>query len=55
MTFTTCPECGTVAEIVDRFVLPSTDGPLEHVRTQCLHRHWFTIPLTGLPASDHAG
>ena len=38
-----CPECGMPAEIVDRFDLPSTDGPVAHVKIQCLHRHWFTV------------
>ena len=41
-----CPEptCETIAEIVDRFVLESTDGPLEMARTVCLHRHIFLLP-----------
>ena len=38
-----CPECGAPAEIVDRFDLPSTDGPVAHIKIQCLHRHWFTV------------
>jgi hypothetical protein len=39
-----CPEpgCGMPAEVVDRFVLASTDGPVEHVRTWCLEGHGFT-------------
>ncbi|HEV2778962.1 MAG TPA: hypothetical protein VGX25_06120 [Actinophytocola sp.] len=41
MTFTSCPDCGEIAEVIDRFVLPSTDGPVEHVRTQCLRRHFY--------------
>jgi hypothetical protein len=41
-----CPEptCEAIAEIVDRFVLESTDGPLEMARTLCLHRHIFMLP-----------
>jgi hypothetical protein len=26
-----CPECGAPAEVVDRFALDSTDGPIEHL------------------------
>ena len=40
-----CPECGAPAEIVDRFELASTDGPVEHVKVLCLHRHWFTVTV----------
>ena len=36
------PSCGTPAEVVDRFVLASTEGPAEHVRTWCLAGHGFT-------------
>lgn len=39
--FTTCPQCGGIAEIRDYFVLESTEGPIEHVRTLCVRRHWF--------------
>ncbi|MGH3912137.1 MAG: hypothetical protein ACRDTC_01800 [Pseudonocardiaceae bacterium] len=46
-----CPACGVAAEVVDRFVLDSTDGPLEHVRVHCARRHWFSI-LTEHLAAD---
>jgi len=36
------PECGLPAEIVDRFVLYSTAGPVEHLRTYCVVRHVLT-------------
>ena len=44
-----CPECSAPAEVVDRFALPSTDGPVEHVKVACLARHWFLLPATSLP------
>jgi hypothetical protein len=37
-----CPECGVPAEITERFWLDSTDGPLEHLKTGCVNRHWLT-------------
>jgi hypothetical protein len=39
-----CPElgCQVPAGVVDRFALPSTDGPVELVRTWCLEGHGFT-------------
>ncbi len=45
-----CPACGGPAEVADRFVLPSTDGPVEHVKVHCVRRHWFTVPIEKLPA-----
>jgi hypothetical protein len=41
-----CPEqsCRVPAEVSDRFVLMSTSGPIEYVRTYCLRRHIFTVP-----------
>ena len=44
-----CPECSAPAEVVDRFTLPSTDGPVEHVTVACLARHRFLLPATSLP------
>lgn len=38
-----CPECGAPAEVVDRFVLESTDCPVEHVTVVCARRHRFTM------------
>ena len=38
-----CPQCAQPAEIIDRFTLGSSDGPLEHVRISCRSgRHWYT-------------
>jgi hypothetical protein len=44
MDATTCPECGAPAEITRRSALESTDGPVEHVKLQCVRRHWFLMP-----------
>jgi hypothetical protein len=49
-----CPEpgCTVPAGVVDRFVLASTGGPVEHVKTWCLEGHGFTQrvdALTGWP------
>jgi hypothetical protein len=48
MDLTTCPECGEPAEIVDRHVLESTDGPIEHARVRCVQRHHFFLPVDRL-------
>lgn len=47
-TFSACPHCGEIAEIRDRFVLSSTDGPVEHVQTLCVRRHRFLLPTASL-------
>jgi hypothetical protein len=36
------PACPAVALVVDRWSWPSTDGPVEHVKTQCPNGHVFT-------------
>jgi hypothetical protein len=48
-----CPEpsCAAPAEMVDQFVLWSTDGPVEHVKTYCVNRHIFLLPTERLPHS----
>jgi hypothetical protein len=46
--FTSCPECGVPAEISQRTMLPSTDGPVEHVKTRCLAGHWFFMESVAL-------
>ncbi|MGQ0575092.1 MAG: hypothetical protein ACT4RN_12935 [Pseudonocardia sp.] len=45
-----CPECGAPAEVVDRFRVWSTDGPVEVVKVWCVTRRWFTVPVASLPA-----
>jgi hypothetical protein len=37
-----CPHCGAPAEITQRFWLDSTDGPIQHLQTICLSKHWLT-------------
>jgi hypothetical protein len=49
-----CPGCGAPAEVVDRFVLPSTDGPVEHLKIGCVTRHWFTVAADRLPGGPGA-
>lgn len=39
-----CPECSAPAEIEWSDWLPSTDGPIEHVKIRCVQRHWFLLP-----------
>ena len=51
MDFTACPECGSIALVLDRFVLESTDGPVEHVRVHCVQRHRFLLPAASLGGS----
>jgi hypothetical protein len=53
MDYTTCPEerCGVPAEVVDRWVLDSTDGPVEHICVVCLVGHRFLMPVEMLPTA----
>ena len=58
METTRCPECGRPAEVVDRTVLESTDGPVEHAHVRCVLRHRFWLPveyLTREPRQPAAG
>jgi hypothetical protein len=48
MDLTTCPHCGSIAEVLDRFVLESTDGALEHARIRCIAGHWFLLRAASL-------
>lgn len=45
---TSCPQCGAVAEVLDRSVVESTDGPVELARIACLARHHFLLPVEHL-------
>jgi hypothetical protein len=51
MDYTTCPEegCAVPAEVVDRRVLDSTDGPVEHIDLVCILGHRFFMPVDQLP------
>jgi hypothetical protein len=49
--WTRCPQCGRIAEVVDRDVWPSTDGPVEHVHVRCIARHRFVMPVVS--AAQH--
>lgn len=47
------PDCGATASLRDRHVPESSEGPIEHVRTDCPAGHWFVMPvdmLTSRPA-----
>jgi hypothetical protein len=52
MTLIRCPGCGEIAEVIERFELPSTDGPVQHVRTHCLRRHWYMTPIPDVEGID---
>jgi hypothetical protein len=47
-----CPDpgCGAPAEVLDRFDLWSTDGPVHHLKTLCARWHAFTAPVATQPA-----
>jgi hypothetical protein len=45
-----CPDCGVPAEITERFCLPSTDGPVDHIVLWCAAGHHFRMAADMLPA-----
>ena len=53
MEWTQCPQCALVAEVVDRDVWPSTDGPVEHVHVRCVDKHRFVLPVASLALHHH--
>jgi hypothetical protein len=54
MHFEYCPEpgCRMPTEVLDRFTLVSTDGPLEHIAVRCVDRHQFLMPIELLPRAS---
>ena len=57
MMFLDCPayldktgsvRCGLPAEVEGRYLMRSTDGPLESARIRCPRGHWFNGPLESL-------
>ena len=50
-----CPACAAPAEIVDRYVLESTDGPIEHATVVCAVKHRFTVLVERLATAHAAG
>jgi hypothetical protein len=43
-----CPECGLPAEVLDRFTLESTDGPVEMIKIRCVKGSPFLMPTASL-------
>ncbi len=53
LTLISCPDCGVPAEITERFSLPSTDGPVDHIVLHCARGHHFRMPADMLPPHSH--
>jgi hypothetical protein len=47
-----CPTCGGPAEVDRSSTLPSTDGPVAHVKVLCVNRHWYLMPWDSLLDAD---
>lgn len=54
MEFCNCPEdgCGMVAVIAERYVMESTDGPVEMVRLGCVMGHRLNCPAENLERNN---
>ena len=50
LTLISCPDCSVPAEITERFSLPSTDGPVNHVALRCATGHHFRMAADMLSA-----
>jgi hypothetical protein len=37
-----CPRCGAPTELTQRLWLDATAGPIQHLQTICLSKHWLT-------------
>ncbi len=44
--------CGLPAEVEDRYVMGSTDGPLESARIRCPRGHRFNGPVESLTLEE---
>jgi hypothetical protein len=62
MMFLDCPEymdkqcavrCGLPAEVLYRYDVTSTDGPLESAKISCPLGHWFNGPIESLSWDKH--
>lgn len=49
-----CPACGASLVVAGRFVLDSTDGPIEHVEGACHQGHRFACAVDYLSPSGPA-
>jgi hypothetical protein len=47
--------CGLPAVVEDRYIMTSTDGPLESARIRCPRGHYFNGPLESLTWDKAAG
>jgi hypothetical protein len=47
--------CGLPAEVQDRYLMRSTDGPLESARIRCPRGHWFNGPVESLALEERPG
>ena len=50
MDLVVCPACSQPAEARWSTTLSGTDAPIEHVKVDCLSRHWFLMPTEKLIA-----
>ena len=61
VTFLDCPayldktgsvRCGLPAEVEGRYLMRSTDGPMESARIRCPRGHWFNGPVESLTSGE---
>ena len=50
LTVISCPDCTVPAEVTERFSLPGTGGPVDHVALSCAAGHHFRMAVDRLPA-----
>jgi hypothetical protein len=51
LEFIAGPQCDAPAELTERFRPDSTDGPIQHLQTSCLSKHWLTPGRDRPPAA----